>query len=82
MLIGQVGKDREINAIFGKTLRILGHPEFLEPVRNLLHRGLVACASSSAAGRVYPTLRKIEGRFLIGLVFLPNLLAVADWVSE
>ena len=39
MLIGQVGKDGEINAVFGKTLRVLGHPEFLEPVGNLLHRG-------------------------------------------
>ena len=39
MLIRQVGKDREINAIFGKTLRILGHAELFEPIRNLLHGG-------------------------------------------
>ena len=37
VLIGQVAKDREINAVFGKTLRVLGHAELFEPVRNLLH---------------------------------------------
>jgi hypothetical protein len=38
MLIGQVGKDRKINTVFGKTLGVLGHAELLEPVGNLLHR--------------------------------------------
>jgi hypothetical protein len=38
VLIGQVGKDREINAVFGKTLCVLGHAEFFEPISNLLHR--------------------------------------------
>ena len=37
VLIGQVGKDREINAVFGKALRVLGHAELFEPIRNLLH---------------------------------------------
>jgi hypothetical protein len=34
MLIGQVGKNRKINAIFGKRLCILGYTEFLEPISN------------------------------------------------
>ena len=38
VLIGQVAKDRDINAVLGKTLRVLGHAELFEPVRNLLHR--------------------------------------------
>jgi hypothetical protein len=39
VLISQVAKDREINAVFGEPLGVLGHAEFFEPVRNLLHRG-------------------------------------------
>src|ERR1700758_2035267 len=39
VLIGQFAKDREINAVFSKTLRVLGHAELFEPVGNLLHRG-------------------------------------------
>ena len=39
VLIGQIGKDREINAVLGKALRVLGHAELFEPVRNLLHCG-------------------------------------------
>jgi hypothetical protein len=34
MLIGQVGKNRKFNTVFGKTLCILGHAEFLEPISN------------------------------------------------
>ena len=30
---------REINAVFGKTLRILGHAELFQPVGYLLHCG-------------------------------------------
>src|ERR1700739_209265 len=37
MLIGEFRKDREINAVFGKTLSVLGHAELFEPVSNLLH---------------------------------------------
>jgi hypothetical protein len=36
VLISQIGKDREINAVFTKTLRVLGHPELFEPIRYLL----------------------------------------------
>ena len=39
VLIGQIGQDREINAVFGKALRVLGHAELFEPVRHLLHCG-------------------------------------------
>ena len=39
VLIGQIGQDREINAVFGKGLRVLGHAELLEPIRHLLHCG-------------------------------------------
>ena len=33
-----IREDREINAVFSKTLRVLGHAEFFKPVCNLLHR--------------------------------------------
>ena len=39
MLIGQVGENREINAVFSKALRVLGHAELFEPVRDFLHCG-------------------------------------------
>jgi hypothetical protein len=39
VLIRQVRKDAEVNAIFDETLGVLGHPELFEPVRNLLHGG-------------------------------------------
>jgi hypothetical protein len=39
VLVGQVTKDRDIDSVLSKTLRVLGHAELFEPVRNLLHRG-------------------------------------------
>ena len=39
VLIGQVAKDGGIDVALGKALRVLGHAERFEPVRNLLHRG-------------------------------------------
>jgi len=39
VLIGQIAERRNTYAVFGKALRILGHAECFEPVRNLLHRG-------------------------------------------
>jgi hypothetical protein len=39
VLFCQLGKNVEINVVVGKTLGILGHTEFFQPVRNLLHRG-------------------------------------------
>ena len=40
VLIGQIAEDRDIDVVLGKALRVLGHAELFEPVRNLLHRGL------------------------------------------
>jgi hypothetical protein len=37
ILIGQMTKYRGIDPVLGKALRILGHADLLEPVRNLLH---------------------------------------------
>jgi hypothetical protein len=39
MLLGQVGKNGNIDLVFGKTLSVLGHAEFFQPVGNLLHGG-------------------------------------------
>jgi hypothetical protein len=39
VLISQIAKRRNIYAIFGKSLRVLGHVELFKPIRNLLHRG-------------------------------------------
>ena len=36
MLIGQVREDRQIDAVFGEALRILGHAERFKPRCNLL----------------------------------------------
>ena len=38
-LIREVGKDREINTIFGKALCILGQAKLCEPLSDLLHCG-------------------------------------------
>ena len=37
VLIGQVAKDGGVDIALGKALRVLGHAERFEPVRNLLH---------------------------------------------
>jgi hypothetical protein len=39
VLVCQVMQDRDIDPILSKALRILGHAELFEPVRNLLHGG-------------------------------------------
>src|SRR5262249_54642244 len=39
VLVCQVLEDREVNSVLRKPLHVLGHAEFFEPVRNLLHRG-------------------------------------------
>src|SRR5215467_12058919 len=39
ILICKVRKDAQVNAVFDETLGVLGHAEFFEPIRNLLHRG-------------------------------------------
>src|SRR4029077_4378918 len=39
VLIGQVAKDGGVDVALDKALRVLGHAELFEPVRNLLHPG-------------------------------------------
>jgi hypothetical protein len=39
VLIGQVAKHGGVDVALGKSLRILGHAERGQPIRNLLHRG-------------------------------------------
>jgi hypothetical protein len=39
VLVGQVGENGNINVVLDEPLRVLGHAEPFEPVRNLLHRG-------------------------------------------
>ena len=48
MPIGQVGKGRKINSVFGEALEVLGHTEFFEPVRNLLHNVAPERATSTS----------------------------------
>jgi len=38
ILIGQMAQRRDIDAILRKALRVLGHAERFEPVRDLLDR--------------------------------------------
>ena len=53
MLICQFGENREINAVFSKALRVLGHAELFEPVRHLpLNRlGRVTAGKPGEASR-------------------------------
>ena len=37
VLVRQFGKNTLINAVLGKTQRVLPEPQLLQPVRNLLH---------------------------------------------
>src|SRR6516164_7610086 len=39
VLVCQIAEDREIDIVISKALGVLGHPEFFEPIRNLLHGG-------------------------------------------
>jgi hypothetical protein len=39
VLIGQLVENVDIDVVVGKTLRVLGHAELSEPIRNLLHCG-------------------------------------------
>ena len=63
VLIGQIAKDRGVDIVLGKALRVLGHAERFEPVRNLLHRGPSTaierthdgCSSSNALTRFRST---------------------------
>ena len=55
VLIGQMAERGDTNAVLSEALGVLGHAEFFEPLRNLLH-----CAASSRwslrrTSRRYPT---------------------------
>jgi hypothetical protein len=80
-LLGQVGKNGNIDLVFGKTLSVLGHPEIFEPLRNLLHgghqrsrRGMTEF-STTATESLYLNLRAVErkGLQITKRNWLPNL---------
>jgi hypothetical protein len=52
VLISQIGKDFKMDAVFGKTLHVLGHTELIEPIRDLLHCGALSQAACDAAGKI------------------------------
>jgi hypothetical protein len=56
-LICQVGQNRGVDVVLGETLRVLGHSELIEPVRNLLHCGALSHAPCDAPMGDYPTRR-------------------------
>ena len=65
ILIGQMAQYRDINFVLGKALRVLGHAELFEPVRNLLHRGL-SLHHAARSTRMSISLRSVAKS--IGLV--------------
>jgi hypothetical protein len=69
VLIGQMGQCRDVNSILSKALRILGHAELFEPIRNLLHRGGTPdCRASSA--RIGKFIRQTGNA--VGSIFLAS----------
>ena len=38
VLVSQMRQHRDIDAVLGEALAVLGQPELFEPIRNLLHR--------------------------------------------
>jgi hypothetical protein len=55
VLIGQMAERRDVDPVLGKTLRILRHAKFFEPVRNLLHCAASLRWSLRRTSRRYPT---------------------------
>ena len=58
-----MGKYRDINSVLAETCRVLGHTELFEPLRNLLHRGPVVCATGRAAREFNPLVASLKGSF-------------------
>jgi hypothetical protein len=59
VLIRQIGENAEVNPILGKTLRVLGHAELIEPVCNRLHHspGNIFVAWTHQTGsKAYPKI--------------------------
>ena len=83
MLIGQVGQNRGIDVVLGKALRVLGHAELFEPVRNLLHcgpsSGGLFCARqpSECSG---PTT--VPGELVLSWGAWMDLVRINTWVNE
>ena len=57
VVISQMRECRNTNPVLGKTLRILGHTELIEPLRNLLHCGALSDAPCDAQVEDYPNQR-------------------------
>jgi hypothetical protein len=81
-VIGQVGEDGEINAVFSKTLCILGHAKRFEPVPDLLHAVPSPAPLDGQHAEFNPPVASLKGSFLEGSMFLPGLLAITDEVTE
>jgi len=46
ILIGQMGKNRDVDAVLDEALRILGQANTFQPLRNMLHPALMSVAGS------------------------------------
>ena len=57
VLIGQMTEDRDIDVVLSKALRVLGHAELFEPLRNLLHCGAPSATVVTASRAKIPERR-------------------------
>jgi hypothetical protein len=57
ILISQMGQRRDVNSVLSKALRVLGHAEPSEPLRNLSHCGALSHAPCDAPVEDYPNQR-------------------------
>ena len=71
VLIGQLAQNSEIYIVLSKALSVLGHAEFFEPVRNLLH---CKAPSHVPCGSTYPIdeLWAISAEVFCGLEWLAS----------
>ena len=47
VLVGQFVENIDVDVVVGKGLRVLGHAELFEPIRNPLHRGAPSTGPSA-----------------------------------
>ena len=71
VLIGQMTEDRNIDVVLGKALRVLGHAELFEPIRNPLHGRPVP---------IYRDRRKLEPNISDRELY-PSVQACREWVK-
>ena len=76
------GKTAKLMSFSAKRCAYLPETELLKPVRNLLHRAPVACASGCRHVEFIPPVARLKGAFWPRLTFLPSLPAIADEVFE